>query len=51
MTIWKKSGLNGYEYDSFVDHNIDICGILIYKYLQIFTNSQILKINSKFTNL
>lgn len=51
MTIWKKTGLYGYEYDSFVDYNIDICGILIYKYSQIFTNLKILIINSKFTNL
>ena len=51
LTIWKKTGLYGYEYDSFVDYNIDICGILIYKYSQIFTNLKILIINSKFTNL
>ena len=46
-----ETGLNGYEYGSFVDYNIDICDIWIYKYLQIFTNLQILIINSKFTNL
>ena len=51
MTIWKKTGLYGYEYDSFVDYNIDICGVLIYKYSQIFTTLKILIINSKFTNL
>ena len=46
-----ETGFNGYEYGSFVDYNIDICDIRIYKYLQIFTNLQILIINSKFTNL